>query len=51
MSSIYDSGTDHDSHVLFDEMREPDRHYPLTSYIRLDGKTVAVSETVTYDAT
>lgn len=31
-------------------LREPGRHYPLTSYVRLGGETVAVSETVTYDA-
>lgn len=31
-------------------LREPDMHYPITEYARSDGKTVAVSETVFYDA-
>ena len=31
-------------------LREPDTHYPVTEYTRADGKTVAVSETVSYDA-
>ena len=30
-------------------LREPDRHYPMTEYTRPGGKTVAVSETVSYD--
>lgn len=31
-------------------LREPNTHYPVTKYTRSDGKTVAVSETVFYDA-
>lgn len=31
-------------------LREPDTHYPVTDYTRPDGKTVAVTETVSYDA-
>ena len=31
-------------------LREPGRHYPLASYQRPDGKTVTVSETVSYNA-
>ena len=31
-------------------LREPDRLYPMTEYTRSDGRTVAVSETVSYDA-
>ena len=31
-------------------LREPDTHYPVTEYMRSDGKTVAVTETVSYDA-
>ena len=31
-------------------LREPGRRYPLTSRQRLDGKTVTVTETVSYDA-
>lgn len=31
-------------------LREPDTHYPMTGYTRPDGKTVSVSETVSYDA-
>ncbi len=30
-------------------LREPDTHYPMTDYRRPDGKTVTVSETVSYD--
>ena len=31
-------------------LREPDKSYPITEYTRSDGITVAVSETVFYDA-
>lgn len=31
-------------------LREPGRHYPLFEHTRADGKTVTVSETVSYDA-
>ena len=31
-------------------MRDAERHYPVTEYIRPDGKTVTVTETVCYDA-
>ena len=30
-------------------MRDPGRHYPITTYTRPDGKTVTVTETVRYD--
>ncbi len=31
-------------------LREPNTHYPVAEYVRLDGKTATVTETVCYDA-